>query len=103
MTAREAALRTAADKAPSAPPAHAPASCAGGSGGCVVCGALRRYRRQLCRRCWSRFNAQGLEMPPPESRAGRIEDYLGRVLAALPRPSLARVISVALTSNEVDR
>lgn len=35
-------------------------------------------------------------MPPAESRAGRVEDYLGLVLSKLPREQLARVFAVAL-------
>lgn len=96
-----APLQEASDRASARPIGSIPDRPSPGTAStCVVCGAPRRYRRQLCRPCWERFNAKGLEMPPRESRAEPIENYLGRVLARLPRAKLARVVSLALTGNE---
>lgn len=95
-TSHEAASLPAADENPSAPPARVCVPRAGGSEGCSACSAPRRYRRRLCRPCWERFHANGLPMPPRESHAQPVEEYLGRVLATLPRAVLGRAIEIAL-------
>lgn len=80
-------------------PSSGPGPAAACGDGCVACAAPRRYRRRLCRPCWERFSRDGLEMPPRASKAEPIGEYLGRVLAKLPRRELARAVAIALGSH----
>jgi hypothetical protein len=65
-----------------------------GAPACELCERTRQFCRGLCRSCYRKLRAQGIDMRPPRRRgraAGTLLDLVVRVVARLTSAERARV------------